>query len=100
MLDSAVKTNPNTTWWIKGDGCDVVPGICESVQMVWSGDVYLNDGELQEAYQLYRKKLKFISGIGVKGNQTKAMILEDLKALHQQILSDKDFATKFIWCVH
>lgn len=94
LLDSAVKANPGATWWIKGDGCDIIPGICESVQMIWSGDVDLNDGKVQEAYHLYRAKLEFISEIGLKGRQAKGTILEDLNKLHQQLLSDKDFAIK------
>ena len=94
VLDSAAKQNPNATWWIKGDGCDVVPGICESVNMVWSGDVDLNDGELQKAYQQYRKQLEFISGIGLNTRQTKELIVQDLKVLCDWLVSDKDFAIK------
>ena len=83
ILDSAVKASPHATWWIKGDGCDIVPGICESVQLKWSGDVDLNTGELKKAYQLYRSRLDFISGIGLKDRQEKSVLLEDLKEVHQ-----------------
>ena len=41
--------------------------------MLWSGDVDLNDGGLQEAYQHYRAKLEFVSKIGLKGRQTKLL---------------------------
>lgn len=44
------------------DGCDVVPGICESVRRLqWSGDVDLNDGTLQIKYSNYRERLRIIS---------------------------------------
>ena len=91
LLDSAVKNNPDTTWWIKGDGCDVVPGVCESVNMIWSGDVDLNDGELQKHY---RTQLEFVSGIGLKGRQVKDSILKDLGTLHNWLVSDRDYAIK------
>ena len=92
VLDSTTKKNPNATWWIKGDGCDIVPGIYESVNIVLSGDVNLNDGELQKAYQQYRKQLEFISGIGLNTRQTKELIVQDLKVLCDWLVSDQDFA--------
>jgi len=94
LLDSAAKKNPNATWWIKGDGCDVVSGICESVNMVWSGDVDLNDGRLQTAYQHYRAQLEFISGIGLKARQIKGSIVQDLKVLYDWLVSVRDYAIK------
>ena len=66
LLDEAAKTSDcNTTWWIKADGCDIVPGLCESVQRKWSGDVDLNNGELQANYQFYTSKLDFVSGLAL-----------------------------------
>ena len=82
LLDSAAKKNPNATRCIKGDGCDIVPGLCKSVNMVWSSDVDLNDGELQKAYQHYRAHLEFIFGIGLKARQTKDSIRQDLEVLY------------------
>ena len=38
-MDAANNANPGTYWWIKGDGCDVIPGLGESVAGEWSGDV-------------------------------------------------------------
>ena len=48
MLDDAYRSAPNTWWWVKADGVDVVKGLCESVRGVWSGDVDLNDGKLEQ----------------------------------------------------
>lgn len=90
LLDAAAKANPHTTWWIKGDGCDVVPGLCESVQLKWSGDVDLNDGSLKDSYQQYRRKLDFSAGIGLTTRLGRNTI-EDLAVVHQQLLSDKEF---------
>ena len=103
LLDSAVRSNPHAFWWIKGDGCDIVPGLCESVQLKWSGDVDLNTGELQRSYETYKLRLKFVSEIGLKSRQERKMILEDLKKLHTQLVTDKDFAIsgtpnfKLVW---
>ena len=45
MLDEVVANAPKgTTWWIKGDACDVVSGLGESVKGEWSGDVDMSDG--------------------------------------------------------
>lgn len=96
LLDSAVKANPHAIWWIKGDGCDVVPGVCESVDVKWSGDVDLNTGELQKSYQAYRTELEFISEIGLKSRQARCTVVEDLKKVHHQLLTDKDFTIEGI----
>ena len=95
LFDSAVKSNPNTTWWIKGDGCDV-PGICESVNMVWSGDADLNDSKLQKTYQHYRTRLEFISGIGLKVRQARDSMLIDLGTLNDWLVSDRDYVINSI----
>ena len=90
----STDTNPDTGWWIKGDGCDIVPGMCVSVNMVWSGDVGLNDGELQKVYQHYRAQLELISGIGLKGRQMKDSILKDMQTLYDWLVFDQDYAIK------
>jgi len=46
VIERAATLSPNTWWWIKGDGVDVVKGLWESVKGQWAGDVDLNDGEL------------------------------------------------------
>lgn len=92
LLDTAAKSNPNAVWWIKGDGADIVPGLYESVQQKWYGDVDLNDGDLQDSYKQYKTRLDFVAGLGL-GSRARS-ILEDLRMLHQQILSDKEFMIK------
>lgn len=71
-----------------------MPGLCESVQLKWSGDVDLNSGELQRSYQAYRSKLDFVAGVGLGCRQGRAAIEEDLRKIHQQLLSDKQFASQ------
>ena len=71
-----------------------MPGLCESVQLKWSGDVDLNNGELQRSYQVYRSKLDFVSGVGLGSRQGRAAIQEDLRKIHHQLLFDKQFAAQ------
>ena len=94
MLDAAVKANPHAIWWIKGDGCDVVPGLCESVRQKWSGDVDLNDGSLQNSYKLYLSRLDFVTELGLGTRRERGTILVDLLSIHQTLKSDKDFIIK------
>ena len=51
-------------WWIKADGCDIVSGLHESVQLEWSGDVDLNDKVVQERYRKYISRLQVIDHLG------------------------------------
>ena len=71
-----------------------MPGLCESVQLKWSGDVDLNNGELQRSYQVYRSKLDFVSEVGLGSRQGRAAIQEDLRKIHHQLLFDKQFAAQ------
>ena len=96
LLDAAAKANPDASWWIKGDGCDVVPGLDESMRLVWSGDVDFDTGDLQRAYEVYRSKLEFISSIGLKSRREKGIIKNDLVEIHRQLQSDKEFVIKGI----
>ena len=66
-----------------------MPGLCESVQMQWSGDVDLNNGELQKSYQAYRSKLDFVSGVGLGSRRGRVAIYEDLREIHSQLLLQK-----------
>lgn len=50
-----------TWWWIKGDRWDVLKGVWESTKGEWSGDVDLNDGQLE-----YKEQLQWTEGIGLK----------------------------------
>ena len=81
-------------WWIKGDGCDLIEGLGESVSGVWSGDVDLNTGDVQRAYEEYRSKLELVSKIGLGSRQGRAMISEDLNKVYSQLRNDKEFIIK------
>ena len=95
LVDAAANSSDHSTmWWIKADGCDLVPGLCESVQRKWSGDVDLNDGELQAEYQSYLSRLEFVSGLALGSRRERNTIVADLEKIHQQLLHGKDFACK------
>ena len=65
VLDEASRTHPNAWWWIKTDGCDLIEGLGESTRLDWSGDIDMNDGELQKLYKAYRERLDLIDGLGL-----------------------------------
>ena len=62
-MDEACRLHPKTRWWIKADGCDVVGGLEESVQLEWNGDVDLGTGELQQMYRTYQDRLKRVKSV-------------------------------------
>jgi len=64
-LYEAAKFHHTTWWWLKADGCDLVKGLKESVKLKWSGDVDLNDGELQEQYNKYIGRLESVKKAGL-----------------------------------
>ena len=70
IIKSAAESDRNTSWWIKGDGVDVVQGLRESVRGQWSGDVDLNDGQLQSLYLEYKQQLKPTGEIGLGERHT------------------------------
>ena len=76
----ASEYNPGVRWWIKADGCDVIPGLHESVRLEWSGDVDLNDGTLQKTYKKYRDRLKDISSIGKSSTSQTRLVLSTLQS--------------------
>lgn len=61
VLNEACLAHPDSWWWLKADGCDIISGLKESAKLEWSGDIDLNDGKLQEQYQAYREHLAFLS---------------------------------------
>ena len=94
MLDAAAKSQPYTKWWIKGDGCDLVSGLTESVRLEWEGDVDLDDGLLQESYDAYIQRLNFLEEIGVGSRSDPASLDKDLKECLQILRADKEFLLK------
>ena len=63
ILDKACTLHPQANWWIKGDGCDLVSGLEESLQQEWNGDVDVENGELQRLYRTYQDHLKMIENL-------------------------------------
>ena len=88
VLDQAASVHPNSWWWLKADGVDVVPGIGESMRMEWSGDVNLNDGALQQQYSTYIQRLYFVKGLGLDNRSSQQQLLQDLSKLHEELASD------------
>ncbi len=89
ILDAAHQSNPNCNWWIKGDGCDVVSGIGESVRLEWSGDVDLNTGELQMLYEFYRSLLTVVSQLVIADD-----IIDKLQWCSRLLSDEKEFLVK------
>ena len=89
MLDEAARTHPGVWWWVKADGCDLVEGLGESVNLVWSGDVDKNDGKLQRLYKCYREQLDFIGTLGMDDRSNS--IVQDLKAVVKDIEDDVSY---------
>lgn len=52
--------------------------------MKWSGDVDLNDGELQRMYATYMNRLKFVSRIGL---DDRVSLLQDISTCIGEISS-------------
>ena len=88
MLDQAASIHPNSWWWVKADGVDLVSGLGESMRMEWSGDVDLNGGSLQQKYNAYIQRLDFIKGLGLDERSSQQQLLQDLHTLHQDLASD------------
>lgn len=86
MLETAHKGNPDCNWWLKGDGCDLISGLGESMRLQWSGDVDLNTGSLQQFYQSYRSLLDFVSSLHITA--------EHLKKCSSILLQEKEFLVK------
>ena len=103
MLDEAARVHPDTWWWIKADGVDLVSGLGESVRGIWSGDVDLADGALKRVYELHQQRLQFLDTLGTGERSDSSQILVDLKAVEQFILKDVEhistckFAPPYIW---
>ena len=72
-MDEAANHHPDEWWLIKANGCDLVPGLAESVCGTWSGDEDLNDGKLETKYEDYCSQLDMV----------------DHLKLHEQNLPDK-----------
>lgn len=94
MLDEASATHQSSYWWIKGDGCDIVKGIGESVSGNWSGDVDLNDGKLQLQFDKYQKRLNTVENLGLLPHHKQEQICQDLRQIENELTADISFITK------
>lgn len=87
VLDEAARSCPNSWWWLKADGCDLVKGLKESVKLQWSGDVDLNDGDLQKQYSEYKNRLQSVERAGLVQDNACA----DFKSILQDLTKDLEF---------
>lgn len=96
-LDEAKKAHPDASWWIKGDGCDVVEGLGESTKKKWSGDVDLADGDLQQSYKSYMQQLEFAGIVGLPPRSSRDDVGEDLQAVYVSLTQDLEtvYSRKF-----
>ena len=51
-LDKALAIHPDTRWWVKADGCDLVNGLEQSVKLELNGDADYGTSAVQELYDL------------------------------------------------
>lgn len=58
---------------------------------VWSGDVDLNDGKLQEMYSVYMDRLRFINNIGLSDRDSRQHLADDMDACVNQMSNDITF---------
>ena len=95
-------TLPHTQWWIKSDGCDVVPGLMESTQGVWNGDVDLGDGSLESLYSAYCDRLSVIDGIccDLSHENSRRGEWHDLLKLKPGIVDDRHFIDEGTWGIY
>ena len=66
VIEKVVTLNPDSWWWMKGDGVDVVNGLWEFVKGECAGDVDLNDGKLQ--LQKLQNQLHWVEGIDLRNS--------------------------------
>ena len=91
VLDEAVRAHPNTGWWIKSDGADLVSGLSDSVKGVWSGDVDLADGALKKAYDDHQNRIDFIHQLGQDNRTSSLEMTEDLTVIERETIQDAIF---------
>ena len=98
VLDEAARLLPDANWWVKADGVDVVPGICESVRKEWSGDVDLADGKIKQTHDAYLNRLKSTKSIGLGPRKGHLQIQQDLVQLHLDLTDDVAFLSFGNFC--
>lgn len=72
----------------------MLSGLSESLKGIWSGDVDLNDGKLQDQYKRYSDRLSFIKKIGLDDWETKVALVKNMDVCTKEILDDITFVAK------
>ncbi len=93
-MDEAALAHPDSWWWIKADGVDVVSGLGVSVSGRWSGDVDLGDGALDNLRQTFHTQIQLVKSMGVPNREAESLALEDLKEIQKITLEDIDFISQ------
>lgn len=61
---------------------------------VWSGDVDLCDGKLEQQYHDMCDRLKFVKGLGLSSRGHQNVLQEDLKLVFEDSKKDSEFILK------
>ena len=93
VLDEAASVHPNSWWWIKADGCDLMKGLTESVSGEWSGDVNILPDALEKLFKEYKERLRFLNGLGLEDRANSVVFQSDIITVKEQIVSDIKFIT-------
>lgn len=93
VLDEAASAHPNSWWWIKADGCDLMKGLTESVSGEWSGDVNILPDILEKLFKEYKERLRFLNGLGLEDRANSVVFQSDIITVKEQIVSDIKFIT-------
>ena len=89
-LDEGSRLQPNATWWIKADVCDVISGLAESLRLEWNGDIGFGTSEVQVLYKVYRDRLNHLDRTGSDTfvDENRLFIVHTL--LHEKCTISKD----------
>lgn len=75
---------------MKADGCDLVAGLAESMKGVWTGDVDLNDGDLDNQYKEYTSRLLSIRNLQYSAER-RSILAHDLREQFLKLQKDLEF---------
>ena len=92
-MDEAARVHPQSWWWVKADGCDLVSGLSESVRGQWNGAVDLNDNSLQQQFKAYQYELEFVKKIVGQGRTGIASITQDMELLKHKLTAKVQFVS-------
>lgn len=59
------------------------------MKMEWSGDVDLNNGELQKQYKAYRDEISFINSLSC---DDRSKLKQSIETLSERVVRDMEFA--------